>query len=325
MGETMSGIIADHVVDTIAGELRVRSTPVISKPPTRNVIAELPDNHPVRVLSDGAENGFREIETELSNAYVRDFVSARYLKKLVANSPPPVSAPMAAVGMTIPAAILQADAGAIAKRTAKANAFSLNESGQPSRSGGGAQENVDSLNAIVDWLDSENTAHTRYISQGGKTYCNIYAHDYCYLSGVYLPRVWWEQGALLLISKGNIPRSSSGSTVYEMNANALHDWFNTFGPNFGWRRTFSLTELQDAANAGSVCIIASRRRDRTRSGHIVAVVPETPNATAVRKQGQVVTPVQSQAGARNFRRRAEPLSRMTGSAEYDAYAYWIHD
>lgn len=321
----MSGIIADHVVDTIAGELRVRSAPVISKPPTRNVIAELPDNHPVQVLPGDAGNGFKEIKTELSGATVHGFVSASYLKKLAVSSPPPVSAFMAAVGMTIPAAILHAGAGATTKRTAKANAFSLNESGQPSRAAGDVQRNIDALNAIIDWLDSENSAHTRYVSQGGKTYCNIYAHDYCYLAGVYLPRVWWDQGALLLIAKGNAVRASYGSTVYEMNANALHDWFNTFGSNYGWRRTLSLTDLQNAANAGSVCIITSRRRDRTRSGHIVAVVPENPNAAALRKQGQVVTPVQSQAGTRNFRRRAEPLSRMTGPVEYDAYSYWIHD
>ena len=66
-------------------------------------------------------------------------------------------------------------------------------------------------------------------------------------------------------------------------------------------RTFDLTELQDAANQGEVCLICAQRNDLNMSGHIVAVVAETQTKQAARSGLQVTRPLQSQAGAVNFR------------------------
>ena len=73
-------------------------------------------------------------------------------------------------------------------------------------------------------------------------------------------------------------------------------------------RLHSYAALQAAANAGQVCVIVARRVDLNRPGHITAVVPETPAASAVRSaQHEVLRPLESQAGTRNVL-RAPPAS-----------------
>lgn len=104
-----------------------------------------------------------------------------------------------------------------------------------------------------------------------------------------------------MITAGTSVSPIYDKTVSELNANSLHNWFSEYGDEFDWRQTFDLTELQESANSGSVCIMSARRKDLNKSGHICAVVPETDHHKAVRKSGNVTTPVQSQAGATNFR------------------------
>ena len=67
------------VVDTQLSPLRVRSAPKISSPPTANVIAELPDGHPVRAITGNPVKNFIEIETSLAGAHIRGFASADFL------------------------------------------------------------------------------------------------------------------------------------------------------------------------------------------------------------------------------------------------------
>ena len=55
---------------------------------------------------------------------------------------------------------------------------------------------------IVNYLDSANTSHLRYKPKSRTTYCNIYAYDYCYLAGVFLPRTWWTGPALRRMRDG---------------------------------------------------------------------------------------------------------------------------
>jgi hypothetical protein len=67
----------------------------------------------------------------------------------------------------------------------------------------------------------------------------------------------------------------------------------------------------------------ARRKEDGRSGHIVAVVPETAAHTAVRNgSGEVTGPLQSQAGARNAR-YLTTAGWWTGD-QFAESAYWIH-
>ena len=75
-------------------------------------------------------------------------------------------------------------------------------------------------------------------SEDGPTWCNIYATDYCYLAGLYLPRVWWTAKALAAIVQGNTPPVAYDQTVRETRADDLYQWLLDSGAQFGWRRVF---------------------------------------------------------------------------------------
>lgn len=167
------------------------------------------------------------------------------------------------------------------------------------------------LEAIVAYLDVE--ASPRYRAGGGRTYCNVYACDYCSLAGVYLPRVWWTDDALGRIAAGERVGVSYGKTVRELSANALYDWLEKHGIEFGWSRAADLDRLQTAANEGRVAVIVAQRRDRRRSGHIAVVIPERLESPARRQGERVVLPLQSQAG------------RVNRSASTGASAWWEDD
>lgn len=207
------------------------------------------------------------------------------------------------------------------RRVDPATAFTVNEpdSGQPSRTGSTPQERVKSLGEIIDWLSPQTLAHKRYQPTANATFCNIYAHDYCKLAGVYLPRVWWKADAITKWKAGQNVAPQYGVTLSEVTANALVGWFKDYGATFGWRSSDSLTELQDEANKGSVVVIVGRAPGH---GHIVAVVPETDTHKAKRNAaGAVTTPLQSQAGSTNFNYGATSNWWTTHTDP----GFWIHD
>ena len=222
--------------------------------------------------------------------------------------------------------------GVITKRTAIAGPQSLNEPNQPGLQGTNQQgrqgttpdELRGELAAIIAWLDVAKPSFKRYQPRAGLTFCNIYAHDYCYLAGVYLPRVWWAPKAIEAIAKGEKVGPLYGDTIDEMRANDLFRWLRDFGARFGWRQTGTLTSLQQASNQGGIGIIVARRKEDGRSGHIVAVVPETNDNRARRNPaGDVIAPLQSQAGARNFSYGTGTLNWWKGQ-EFAESAFWIH-
>jgi len=183
---------------------------------------------------------------------------------------------------------------------------------------------VQALTDIIEWLDVENTAHERYKPvTNGPTYCNIYAYDYCFLAGVFLPRVWWTSKALVDLAAEKSVVPSYGATVNEINANTLFVWLKDFGADFGWRRTASLEEMQDAANEGKVAIICAAHKKPNRSGHIVAVVPETSSNKAERKDGLVVKPLQSQAGRTNRNYQTDTWW-IRLAVNYREHGFWIN-
>lgn len=188
----------------------------------------------------------------------------------------------------------------------------LNESNMPKSDG-----TPESLHAIIKWLNVTKSA--RYQRTPKDTFCNIYAYDYAYLCGAYLPRVWWSAKALADMKKGIDVGVQYGKTVFEQNANALYDWFRLVSGSMGWCKIESKTEAQKLANEGKCVIMVGARTGRKGSGHITAIVPETDKHKAIGTKGigteRIVTvPLQSQAGAVNFeyqsadwQRNHEPL------------------
>ena len=310
-------------VDTREGLLNLRASPERDPAaPSANVKAGLPDGHLVRSLGMPSRDGYIEIETTLSGALLRGFVAQSFLKPRAASAWKASSVPLAPPsGLT--AVRMPRKPGRITRRTEPAGAHSLNESGMPGRKGSTPTELTRELTAIIEWLGVENPAHTRYQPRDGLTFCNIYAHDYCHLAGVYLPRVWWSPGALLAIGRGEIVTPQYGATIEEVRANGLFRWLRDFGPQFGWRRTGALGKLQTHANQGGIGVVVARRKEDGRSGHIVVVPPETDAHQAVREpSGEVTAPLQSQAGSHNF-----AYGTKAGWWTDDQFAesgFWIH-
>ena len=214
--------------------------------------------------------------------------------------------------------------GIVTKRSANADAHSLNEEGQPTRVGSTPAELVDSIAKIVDWLAVDRASHKRYQPRDGLTFCNIYAHDFCHLAGVYLPRVWWTATALLDLVAGREVAPLIGNTITEVRANDLFRWLRDFGLGFGWRQTGTLDKLQQAANQGAIGLIVARRKEDGKSGHIVVVVPETADDRARgNSAGEVIAPLQSQAGATNFR-RGTGRPNWWNDPQFAESAFWVH-
>ncbi len=315
-------------VQVTSDPLNLRSEPRIPKPnPRSNVKAQLPNGHLVNWVSGKGTDEWLEVETSLNGAFFRGFAATRFLT-LVKDEPAviPVSTPAAANPTTgIVAVFMPRKAGTITKRTELANAFSLNEPGQPGRPVDGDPAQLkQSLGTILDWLNVEKPAHKRYQPGGGKTFCNIYTHDFCHLAGVYFPRVWWTSKALIRLSRGETVLPLLGDTIEEIRANDLLRWLKDFGELFGWRQTSDLNKLQNAANLGGLGMIIARRKIEGRSGHVTMVVPETDTVKARRdSMGNIIAPVQSQAGAVNFKTGTGTAGWWL-SENFAEHAFWIH-
>ena len=73
-----------------------------------------------------------------------------------------------------------------------------------------------------------------------------------------------------------------------------------------------------------MALIAARRKEDGKSGHIVAVVPETADHGAMRDaSGEVIAPLQSQAGSRNFR-YGTGKANWWNDEQFTDSAFWIH-
>ena len=305
--------------------LRLRSEPRISQPSQANVVGNLPDGHTVRAVTGKSANMFREVETSLAGALLRGFASTKFLVSEPGTAEIPVVD--AAVGMPttgVVAVSMPRKPGSVTKRSAEASAHSLNEINQPGREGATPEMLRAELAAILDWLAVDKPAHKRYQPRDGSTFCNIYSHDYCHLAGAYFPRVWWTSTAIIGLTAGKTVEPLIGDSIAEMRANDLFRWLREFGPEFGWRQTGTLTKLQTAANQGAIGLIVARRKEDGRSGHIVVVVPETLQERARRDGiGEVIAPLQSQAGTTNFRYGTAKANWWNGE-QFAESAFWFH-
>lgn len=321
---TPTGVTLEVNVET--AQLRLRSEPRIdSARPSANVIAHLPDGHRVRLLAGRLSDKFVEVETSLRGALLRGFAAARFLERIADDAAIPVALPDASAPESgVVAVHAPRKSGVVTRRTAAASALSLSEPDQPSRNGTRPEELRTALLAIIDYLAVDKASHARYQPRSGVTFCNIYAHDYCHLARVYLPRVWWTPDALERLSNGERVTPRLGATVDEQRANDLFRWLRAFGLRFGWRQTGSLTALQTEVNLGAVGLIIARRKIEGRSGHVSMVVPETPTDGARRNgAAEVIAPLQSQAGVRNFRYGCGAANWWNGE-QFSESAFWLH-
>lgn len=292
-----------------------------------NRIAALPNGHLVSLISGSPGDKWFEVETSLNGAHLRGFAASDFLELVKTKAKAiPVMLPFATEPQSgITAVFMPQTTGMIVKRAGIAGPFSLNEPNQPSRSST-AEPSVlrKEIIRIIEWLDVEKPAHKRYQPGEGKTFCNIYAHDFCHLAGVYLPRVWWTQRAIEGLARNEIVQPLLNATIEEIRANCIFSWLREFGERFGWRQTGDLTKLQNAANLGGIGLIIAKRVEDGSSGHVTVLVPEIGNKKAKRNAGgDVVAPLQTQAGAVNFKCRTGKKTWWL-DAKFNDHAFWIH-
>ena len=313
-------------VDVTETPLRLRSEPRVDMAnPAANVIARLPDGHRVRLVLGQLGDKFVEVATSLNGAHFQGFAASEFLIPVRGIADIPVVVPATELpDSSVVAVFAPRRPGVVTTRRGPATALSLNEADQPTRKGLTPEALRGEIDGIIDYLNVEKPAHARYQPGGGRTFCNIYAHDFCTLAGVYLPRVWWTGDAIERLARGQSVEPKLGATIDEQRANDLFRWLRAFGPRFGWRQTGTLTKLQTEANVGAIGLIVARRTEDGRPGHITIVIPETGDDKARRDSaGEVIAPLQSQAGATNFRRRTGPPNWWKKETFADS-AFWIH-
>jgi hypothetical protein len=315
-------------VKVTSNTLNLRSEPRIpATNPSTNRIAVLPNGHLVSLISGSSGDKWFEVETSLNGANFRGFAASDFLELVKTKAKAiPVMLPFAAEPQSgIAAVYMPQISGMITKRTGIAGPFSLSEPNQPSRSST-AEPSVlrKEVIEIIEWLNVEKPTHKRYQAGEGKTFCNIYAHDFCHLAGVYLPRVWWTQRAIERLARNEIVHPLLNTTIEEIRANGIFSWLRDFGGRFGWRQTGNLTKLQNAANLGGIGLIIAKRVEDGRSGHITMLVPEMDNTKARRNaSGEVIAPLQSQAGVVNFK-CGTGKKYWWLDAKFKDHAFWIH-
>jgi len=296
-----------------ATSLNLRSEPRVA--PT-NRIATLPQGHRVEKIADAAADWWK-VQTTVNATTLVGFAASRFLTTSEEAGPAAQSA-----AANVGAVHLPENRADVKRAGTSGRAFPLGEPDRPRRDGALRDSRVAQLHDIIRYLDVE--THARYQKTPGATYCNIYAYDFCYLAGVYVPRVWWTSRALADLGAGRAVPVRYGESVRELNANSLHDWFEDFGGQFGWRRAADLDQTQQTANAGGIGIIVAQRSDLNRSGHIVIVVPETARASAKRLNDRVQLPLQSQAGSTNSC-CACGTSRCWAGQQFRSFGLWVHD
>jgi hypothetical protein len=290
--------------------LNLRSAPDSSQ---NNILAVIPHGHEVSKLGDSEVPKWWRVSTTLNGSTAEGFVNSKFLSP--ADEPIVTAAEIVAVDLPTTGMTVTLDN--------RLRAHPLTEEPLVKRHASDpAETRVAAIRELIDWFKVKSSK--RYVPSGGSTFCNIYAYDYCFMTGAYLPRVWWTSQALLKLQAGQSVPVKYGETVEERSANGLNDWFKQWGEHFGWRRVTSLTELQDAANQGRVCITVAKAKQHSHNGHghIVAVVPENRDFKAFRENGEVIRTVQSQAGAHNH---DYVVQRWWDDGTYADFGHWVHD
>lgn len=297
--------------------VNVRSSP--TKINNSNIITTLNQGFVVSLVDNTNVEWFK-VTFNKNNVILEGFIYATLLEKIDNdNQIPPASA------IVLPLEVHFNNNNSSNRNSVIARHCSLNEANMPYRTKIGTDEQkVQDIHQIINFLSVNTSKRYLPINNGQTTYCNIYAYDFCYLNGVYLPRVWWTQKAILNIQQ-KIPVSVVyGETVRELRANDLFDWLEEWGDDYGWLRTFDLTELQNQTNQGKIGLICAKRLDTNRSGHIVAVLPELPTVMARYNGSTVVEPLQSQAGVSNKKLFNNSNQWWTKPNTFREFGFWYH-
>jgi predicted chitinase len=308
-----------HVVT--ASLLNLRSRPVV-KPSTR--VVSLAEGTAVRWIRAGEVEGWGVVRARVNGQVVEGYVSVAHLGKLTAKDKEKAVETETLPERAIPEVHLSRNNPTVTRRRDGGRAHPLGEPGCPGRTGRTPETRRRQLIEIVRYLDCESDAHLRYLPRSRTTFCNVYAYDYCYLAGAYLPRVWWTGTALARIASSEDVPVRYGDTVRELNANMLHDWLAEDGRLFGWKSVTTLDELQAAANRGEVGLIVGERANPNDPGHVAAVVPEHEDRSALRAASGLVTrPLTSEAGRKNHCFAAG--SAWWTGARFQSFAFWRHE
>ncbi len=304
--------------------LNVRESPTSSS--NLNIVARLRNGEIVEEMPSELDNDkWRRIKRDTDGGLMVGFAAKRFMKKIAELPKHPSSNDLSEVHM-------RENVRHIDRNYKKGRAFPLGETNRPKRKKTSIATKIASLHEIVDWLDVEKS--DRYDPESSKTFCNIYAYDYAYLAGVYIPRVWWRSSAIskLVLSRINGGKNESvdiiyGETLMEMNANNTHIWFEEYGSQFGWTRFYDLTEFQNEVNKGKVGIITAKQMNSNRSGHIVPVVPENDTHKAKRDaNNKVLFPLQSQAGRTNRKYFTDVNdAKWWTMKNYVDFGFWLHE
>ena len=277
--------------------LNLRSRP---QPSASTRICVLPFGTHVALI-ESTHSDWANVRAVLNGQIVEGYVASKYLQPLAEVPTEPTSVYQEnSINFEIPSVHLEENRSDITRFRDGGRIYPLGEANRPGRSNGKPENRIKSILKIIRYLDSENKHHKRYNPTQKINYCNIYAYDFCYLAGVYLPRVWWNEKALQQISNDEAVTIQYEKTVREINTNMLFDWFEEYGSLFGWKRAFDLDVLQAAANKGEVCVIVAKRKNLNYSGNITVVAPEHDGFAANRNSaGEVQRPLESQAGRKN--------------------------
>jgi hypothetical protein len=280
------------------------------------VVAQLPQGTPLEKLTAPNDVWWR-VRVSLQGESVTGFLNSRFVAPGELGDPEPEP-----ITGDYPECHLRANG--MRRRMDRGRAFPLDEPDMPTRNHDAANKSA-AIVKIARYLDPENPDHRRYQRDGVRTFCNIYAHDFAMRAGAFFPRVWWTPQALRRIESGERPPVLYDRTVREMNANMLHDWLLDYGPSFGWRRIFEVGALQREANAGAVALIIAKRTNVARSGHVVMIVPESIGVRAAHsRSGEVIRPVQSEAGSNNNTAHV-PQRRWWEGQQFQSFGFWARD
>lgn len=287
--------------------VNLRSTPNSNSPNT--VITALAANHECTLIDDSG--GWWKVKTEVDNRPLEGYIRSTYLT-LVKEDLPFVD--------TVSRSHLSENRAFITPNYDGGRAHPIGDGQRVRRDLSTTESKVNSIHQIISYLDVESSV--RYQKKGSITYCNIYAYDFCYLCGVFIPRVWWSGPSLIKLSNGESVPIQYGDTVKEVRANELFHWMKDFGPTFGWRRVFDVEELQVSANNGGVGVIVANTKDHTRAGHVCVVVPQTDEHLPVMTSNKVTTPVMSQAGSNNYNYWSY---KWWTNSKYSFFGFWVND
>jgi hypothetical protein len=200
----------------------------------------------------------------------------------------------------------------------------------------------EALLTVIATLHVESARRYKPKPKPGPTWCNVYAHDFARIAGVYIPRVWWTDDALAHIAAGRQVIASYGTTVHERSAAELLLWMTSWGSRFGWEilydgtpvgdatgRDAAITRAQEGANSGKVATVIAFPKAHLH-GHIVMVAPEDESADAPEALRRSEDehgddfPVQSQAG-RNLIARSSRRGAWWRDGDYTRVVFALHE